>query len=230
MDNTFGEKSRQNFRIEIENKNTIIKEITDFDLEQTLECGQCFRFYKQDEEDYVVVAFNKLLHIKQSGNQLIFFNTEKPDVENIWIPYFDLERDYNEIKSFLLKKDSKLEEAIKHAKDVATKKYRQAMLHRANAEDEKLDRCIECMKEHEQLAEWLEELKELREYKKKMKAQFLDDIENPLEPIKLSSALESEIFKYEYRKEYGPQRITPLDYTIIYALKHCLEEQLKGVE
>ena len=76
----------------------------------------------------------------------------------------------------------KLEEAIKHAKDVATKKYRQAMLHRANAEDEKLDRCIECMKEHEQLAEWLEELKELREYKKKMKAQFLDDIENPLEP------------------------------------------------
>ena len=79
----------------------------------------------------------------------------------------------------------KLEEAIKHAKDVATKKYRQAMLHRANAEDEKLDRCIECMKEHEQLAEWLEELKELREYKKKMKAQFLDDIENPLEPIKL---------------------------------------------
>lgn len=124
----------------------------------------------------------------------------------------------------------KLEEAIKHAKDVATKKYRQTMLHRANAEDEKLDRCIECMKEHEQLAEWLEELKELREYKKKMKAQFLDDIENPLEPIKLSSALESEIFKYEYRKEYGPQRITPLDYTIIYALKHCLEEQLKGVE
>jgi hypothetical protein len=63
----------------------------------------------------------------------------------------------------------KLEEAIKHAKDVATKKYRQAMLHRANAEDEKLDRCIECMKEHEQLAEWLEELEELRKYKEKYK-------------------------------------------------------------
>lgn len=61
----------------------------------------------------------------------------------------------------------RLEEAIKHAKDVATKKYRQAMLHRANAEDEKLDRCIECMKEHEQLAEWLEELKELRKHKEK---------------------------------------------------------------
>lgn len=88
---------------------------------------------------------------------------------------------------------------------------------------------MESAEEHEQLAEWLEELKELREYKKKMKAQFLDDIENPLEPIKLSSALESEIFKYEYRAEHDPQKISPLDYTIIYALKHCLEEQLKEV-
>ena len=100
----------------------------------------------------------------------------------------------------------------------------------SDSSDEKLDRCIECMKEHEQLAEWLEELKELRGYKKKMKTQFLDDVENPLEPIKLSSALESEIFKYEYRTEHDPQKISPLDYTIIYALKHCLEEQLKGVE
>lgn len=94
-----------------------------------------------------------------------------------------------------------LEEAIKHAKQ-----------------------------EDKQLAIWLEELKELREYKRKMKTQFLDDIENPLEPIKLSSALESEIFKYEYRAEHDPRKISPLDYTIIYALKHCLEEQLKEVE
>ena len=76
----------------------------------------------------------------------------------------------------------KLEEAIKHAKDVATKKYRQAMLHRANAEDEKLDRCIECMKEHEQLADWLEELKELRKYKEKYRwhnvKEHPDDLPN----------------------------------------------------
>ena len=56
---------------------------------------------------------------------------------------------------------------------------------------------------YKRLEIWLEELKELREYKRKMKTQFLDDIENPLEPIKLSSALESEIFKYEYRAEHG---------------------------
>lgn len=123
-----------------------------------------------------------------------------------------------------------LKEAIKHAKDIATNNIMRGFLCHANPDDEELDRCIKCAREHEQLAEWLEELKNLREYKRKMKTQYFDDIENPLEPIKLSSALESEIFKYEYRAEHDPQKISPLDYTIIYALKHCLEEQLKEVK
>ena len=92
-------------------------------------------------------------------------------------------------------------------------------------------KCNEVAKEHKQFAEWLEELKELREYKKKMELQYLDDIDNPLEPLKLQYALQSEIFKYNYRKEHKPQDINMLDYTVMYALKHCLEEQLKaGVE
>lgn len=77
---------------------------------------------------------------------------------------------------------------------------------------------------NKQLAEWLEELKELRSYKEKMEIQYLDDISNPLEPLKLGKALESEIFKYNYRKEHKPQDINMLDFTVIYALKHCLEE------
>lgn len=90
--------------------------------------------------------------------------------------------------------------------------------------------CIELdfyAEKNEQIAEWLEELKELRSYKEKMEMQYLDDISNPLEPLKLTSALESELFKYNYRKEHKPQDINILDYTIMYALKHCLEEQLE---
>lgn len=94
------------------NNNTIIEEVEDFNLSQTLECGQCFRFYKQDEDDYVVVAYEKLLHVKQENTTLIFFDCDKDTVEKIWIPYFDLERDYHSIKKFLLRKDKKLEDAI----------------------------------------------------------------------------------------------------------------------
>ena len=87
--------------------------------------------------------------------------------------------------------------------------------------------CEECVKECKQVSEWLEELKFLREYKERMEMQYLDDIDNPLEPLKLQSALQSEIFKFNYRKEHRPQDINILDYTVMYALKHCLEEQLK---
>ena len=98
-------------RIREEKGNTIIEDVKDFDLSQTLECGQCFRFYKQDENDYVVVAYNKLLHIKQDGSNLIFFDCSENDMES-WINYFDLNRDYSQIKKFLLRKDKVLKPAI----------------------------------------------------------------------------------------------------------------------
>ena len=82
----------------------------------------------------------------------------------------------------------------------------------------------------EDVAELLEELKKLRSYKEKMEMQYLDDISNPLEPLKLSSALQGEIFKYNYRKENKPEDINILDYTVIHALKYCLDEKLKEVE
>ena len=55
-----------------------------------------------------------------------------------------------------------LDEAIAHEKEVAKKVYVEAMLCHANPDDGELDDCIECGKYHEQLAEWLEELKELQ--------------------------------------------------------------------
>lgn len=80
--------------------------------------------------------------------------------------------------------------------------------------------------------QWLdeEEMQELTdmvvkalEMQEKHEAQWIDDMNNPLEPWKLQSALQSEIFKLEYRKANKPKDINILDYTIIYALKDCLE-------
>ncbi len=99
-------------RILEDNKNIIVENVADFNLEQTLECGQCFRFYKQNEQEYVVVAYKHLLHAKQEGQTLFFLNTDRDTVENLWIPYFDLERNYDEIKKFLREKDEILKNAI----------------------------------------------------------------------------------------------------------------------
>ena len=56
-----------------------------------------------------------------------------------------------------------LKEAISHAKEVAEENYRRGMLCHANPNDEELDKCIECGREHEQLAGWLEELQKYKE-------------------------------------------------------------------
>lgn len=99
-------------RIYTKKENTIIEGIEDFRLSQTLECGQCFRFYKQDENDYVIVAYKNLLHIKQENDTLIFYDCDINSVKTIWIPYFDLDRNYAEIKRFLLEKDNLLQDSI----------------------------------------------------------------------------------------------------------------------
>lgn len=53
-----------------------------------------------------------------------------------------------------------LEDAISHAKEVAEKNYRGADFESIDSVDDNIKtNCIKCAEEHEQLAEWLEELK-----------------------------------------------------------------------
>lgn len=56
-------------------------------------------------------------------------------------------------------------------------------------------------------------------------AQYLDDIKDPLEPLKISSALKSELLKLKFRQAEKPESISPLDYTVIAALKEALEKR-----
>lgn len=52
-----------------------------------------------------------------------------------------------------------LDEVIAHEQELAKEIYIEAMLCHANPDDGKLDDCIERGRYHDQLAEWLEELK-----------------------------------------------------------------------
>ena len=89
-----------------------LKNVCDFDLAQTLECGQCFHFVKLDENDYVLTAKGRLLHVSQQADTVTFYDTEEDEYVNVWKDYFDMDRDYSEIKNKLLEKDDKLKDAI----------------------------------------------------------------------------------------------------------------------
>lgn len=95
-----------------QNNNTIIYDLQDFKLSQTLECGQCFHFSKINEEEYYIAALNILLHVRQDENMLIFYGIPIDEVKSVWIKYFDLDRDYSAIKNKLMSMDDKLNPAI----------------------------------------------------------------------------------------------------------------------
>lgn len=56
--------------------------------------------------------------------------------------------------------------------------------------------------------------------------QYLDNIKDPLEPLKIGSALKSELLKLQLRKAEKPEDISILDYTVIAALKEALEKRM----
>ncbi len=80
-----------------ENGNILVPNIKNFDLEQTLDCGQAFRWECEGNGVWRGIAYGKPLRLSIKDNTLILYNTLTEDYENIWRDYFDLERDYSEI-------------------------------------------------------------------------------------------------------------------------------------
>ncbi len=94
-----------------ENNIVHLTEQDSFDIEQTLECGQCFRFEKKDEKEYRIIAKGKVLNLKQTDDETILFPCTAEDFENIWFDYFDLGRNYEHVKT-ILSEDPELKKAI----------------------------------------------------------------------------------------------------------------------
>lgn len=94
----------------VSHENVIIENVKNFDLDQTFDCGQCFRFEKINETFMGIVA-NKDIKLRQYGDKIIFQNTTYKDFKEFWYDYFDLDTDYFEICSKLSKLHPVLEKA-----------------------------------------------------------------------------------------------------------------------
>jgi len=74
--------------------------VSELDLVKTFECGQCFRWEADKHGNYTGIAFGKVLSIRKSDRDIVF-SCSSEDYENIWYDYFDLERDYKQIRESL---------------------------------------------------------------------------------------------------------------------------------
>lgn len=79
-----------------EKNNIILKNQECLNISLSLDCGQAFRWRKNEENIWSGVVKNKYLKLKQINNsEIIFYDTTEDDFNLIWKEYFDLERDYN---------------------------------------------------------------------------------------------------------------------------------------
>ena len=71
--------------------------ISDFDLTKVFECGQCFRWGADENGAYTGVAHGRAVRLRSVGGS-VFISGTLTDFKDIWCDYFDLNRDYSEIR------------------------------------------------------------------------------------------------------------------------------------
>lgn len=72
--------------------------ISSFDLEKTLDCGQAFRWKKQPDGSFVGAALSHAAKITQNNDEITIISDAD---EDFWREYFDVETDYMAIVSAL---------------------------------------------------------------------------------------------------------------------------------
>ena len=89
--------------------------VDSFNLQDTFECGQCFRWNKISDGGYEGIAYGKKIRIREKDNKIVFQNVNLKDFTNIWLNYFDFNLDYTYIKQILGKINPNLKKACEYA-------------------------------------------------------------------------------------------------------------------
>ncbi len=95
-----------------------IKNINSFELKDIFDCGQCFRWNKQEDGSYEGVFKRNVLNVKKEGNTVIFKGVCDGNIEEVVKDYFDLNRDYEKIKNNLSKIDDNMKKSIEYGKGI----------------------------------------------------------------------------------------------------------------
>lgn len=101
-------------------KSDICLSVKCFNLKYTLECGQCFRWQKQENEynTYIGVIKDRVLKVKQENNKLYISSNKQDSLEEIVKYYFDLDKDYEKIEKEIIKIDSHVKEALSNSSGI----------------------------------------------------------------------------------------------------------------
>ena len=96
----------------------ILENCKSFEPEHIFECGQCFRWNKNDDDSYTGVIKNGVLNVKINGENIIFKGILNKKIKDIVTDYFDLNTNYDNIKSKLSNVDNYLKTSIEYGEGI----------------------------------------------------------------------------------------------------------------
>lgn len=96
----------------------LLENYSSFSLRDIFECGQCFRWNKEEDGSYTGVFANNVINVSKTTKGIYFKGVCEKDIVNTVIDYFDLDRDYNEIKRTLAKVDNNMKESIRYGEGI----------------------------------------------------------------------------------------------------------------
>ena len=95
-----------------------LNNIPSFNSKHIFECGQCFRWDEESDGSYTGIVGKNVINVKQVENRVIFSSYGADNLEKLVINYFDLTRNYEEIKDKLSKIDEHLARSIKYGSGI----------------------------------------------------------------------------------------------------------------
>ena len=96
----------------------IIENMKSFELKDIFDCGQCFRWNKQNDNSYTGVFQKNVINVRKEDNKIIFKGICEKDIKSTIEFYFDLDRDYEEIKNKLSKIDNNVKKSVEYGKGI----------------------------------------------------------------------------------------------------------------
>ncbi len=96
----------------------ILKEIESFELKDIFECGQCFRWNREQDGSYTGIFGKNVLNLKKEKQIITIEGICEKDIQQTVEEYFDLNRDYQAIKQKLSKVDKNMKNSIQYGEGI----------------------------------------------------------------------------------------------------------------
>ena len=102
----------------MEEQKFILKNLESFKLVHIFECGQCFRWNKEEDDSYTGVIKDGVINVKQEGKDFIFKGIFNGNINEIVTDYFDLNRDYKKLKEKFANIDEYVKVSIQYGNGI----------------------------------------------------------------------------------------------------------------